>query len=165
LDLDLSATVTPTAIGQSDGEATVEAGAGVAPFTYLWSTGDTTQTVENLVIGAYAVTVTDAAGCTAALNINIGNSGTADIIGLTQFALQPNPTDGPAYVTATFETPVDVRLELLNLLGQRIWISQVEKVAKLTQDLDLSMVANGIYLVRLTVGGQSLTKKLVKNGE
>lgn len=33
--------------------------------TYLWSTGDTTQTIMALVTGEYSVTVTDTNGCTA----------------------------------------------------------------------------------------------------
>lgn len=39
-------------------------GGGVAPFTYLWSTGATTQTISSLVTGVYYVTITDAIGCT-----------------------------------------------------------------------------------------------------
>ena len=36
---------------------------GVAPFEFLWSTGSTTQTIGNLPVGTYFVTITDAAGC------------------------------------------------------------------------------------------------------
>ena len=36
---------------------------GQPPYSYLWSTGDTTQTVFNLSPGGYTVTVTDFAGC------------------------------------------------------------------------------------------------------
>ncbi len=163
LDLNLSAAVTPADPGQSNGTATVQAAAGSAPFTYLWSNGETTQSVQNLPIDQYSVTVTDAQGCTAALNINIGSSGTSEIPGLTQLTLQPNPTDGQAILTATFEQAVDVRIELVNLLGQRIWINQVRNTTQLSEDLNLSTVADGIYLVRLTVEGKTMTRKLVKN--
>ena len=159
----MTATVTPANPGQSNGHATVNVGAGSAPFSYKWSTGAITKTVSNLALGQYTVTVTDAQGCTAALTIHIGSSATGEIAGLTQLALQPNPTDGQAYLTATFEQPVDVRLELLNLLGQRVWTTVDENTTTVTEDLDLSAVADGIYLVRLTVGGQTLTKKLVKS--
>jgi len=36
---------------------------GTAPYTYLWSTGSTDQTLYNLVAGTYAVTVYDMNGC------------------------------------------------------------------------------------------------------
>lgn len=36
---------------------------GSAPFTYLWSNGETTSSIENLVANFYSVTVTDNNGC------------------------------------------------------------------------------------------------------
>jgi ELWxxDGT repeat protein len=51
--------------GQSNGTASVIAGGGTAPYTYLWSNGGTTSSVSNLAAGTYNVTVTDANGCTA----------------------------------------------------------------------------------------------------
>lgn len=45
--------------------ATVYVNKGIAPFTYLWSTGATTASVSNLNPGTnYFVTATDAKGCT-----------------------------------------------------------------------------------------------------
>jgi len=36
---------------------------GNSPFTYLWSTGDTTSVIDSLCYGSYSVTVTDSSGC------------------------------------------------------------------------------------------------------
>lgn len=36
---------------------------GSAPYTYLWSNGETTQNIENLSPGTYSVTITDNNGC------------------------------------------------------------------------------------------------------
>ena len=41
--------------------AVLNAGLGFA--SYLWSTGDTTSTIEVFVAGTYSVSVTDASGC------------------------------------------------------------------------------------------------------
>ncbi|MEO1626616.1 MAG: SprB repeat-containing protein, partial [Bacteroidota bacterium] len=38
---------------------------GNAPYTYLWSNGETTASIDQLPSGEYAVSVTDANGCTA----------------------------------------------------------------------------------------------------
>ncbi len=38
---------------------------GLAPFSYNWSNGQTGAVAQNLAIGTYSVTVTDATGCTA----------------------------------------------------------------------------------------------------
>ena len=47
------------------GTAIEAVSSGIGPFTYLWSTGETTQsiTTQQLGVGTYVVTVTDAAGC------------------------------------------------------------------------------------------------------
>lgn len=42
----------------------VNASGGVPPYMYLWSNGETSQTISNLATGNYSVIVTDANGCT-----------------------------------------------------------------------------------------------------
>lgn len=49
--------------GQTNGEATANGSGGVAPYTYLWNTSATTQTINNLGAGFYQVTITDQNGC------------------------------------------------------------------------------------------------------
>ncbi|MBK8471430.1 MAG: SprB repeat-containing protein [Sphingobacteriales bacterium] len=53
-----------TTNGGADGTASVSASGGTSPYTYLWNTGATTQSISGLVAGTYSVTVTDANGCT-----------------------------------------------------------------------------------------------------
>ncbi len=64
----LSASVSGTNIdcfGNSSGLATASLSGGQLPYTYLWSNGATTATINNLAAGMYAVTATDDAGCTS----------------------------------------------------------------------------------------------------
>ncbi|MEX2380350.1 MAG: SprB repeat-containing protein, partial [Vicingaceae bacterium] len=51
--------------GACDGEATAFAFDGTPGYSYLWSTSDTTQTIDSLCAGTYYITVTDANNCTA----------------------------------------------------------------------------------------------------
>jgi gliding motility-associated-like protein len=65
-----SVTVTGTDVscnGGSDGTVTVTlpGGSGSGPYTYNWSTGDTSQNLTNVDAGTYTVVVTNANGCTA----------------------------------------------------------------------------------------------------
>ncbi|MBM3164950.1 MAG: gliding motility-associated C-terminal domain-containing protein, partial [Bacteroidetes bacterium] len=70
----LLATLTTTNIlcnGQSNGSATVSQTGGTAPFTYLWSSGAITASINNLGPGNYSVIVTDANGCSSSANATI----------------------------------------------------------------------------------------------
>jgi hypothetical protein len=75
-NLTASATVTKPMTGNNtnDAEATVVASLGTAPYTYLWSNGATTQTIRNLAVGTYTVTVTDANGCRTSATVTIANN-------------------------------------------------------------------------------------------
>ena len=61
--LDLS-TADILCFGDATGSATAMAVGGVAPLSYLWSTGETSPEITGLTAGSYTVVVTDAAGCT-----------------------------------------------------------------------------------------------------
>lgn len=56
--------VVEDSIGSEGYYAGVDA-SGVAPFTYLWSTGSTNEVIPITVGGEYCVTITDATGCEA----------------------------------------------------------------------------------------------------
>jgi len=43
---------------------TVTPSGGTAPYTFLWNTGETTQSITKSAAGTYTVTVTDSKGCT-----------------------------------------------------------------------------------------------------
>jgi gliding motility-associated-like protein len=53
----------PTCFGTATGSATVIPIGGVTPYTYLWPSGETSDTDINLSAGDYSVEVTDSNGC------------------------------------------------------------------------------------------------------
>jgi gliding motility-associated-like protein len=61
-----------TCSGGNNGTAEITATGGVLPYTYSWSQGATGPQALNLVVGAYSVTLTDAAGCTLTGAVAIG---------------------------------------------------------------------------------------------
>lgn len=61
----------PGCAGNSNGQIQLAVSGGKAPFTYLWNTGETTQTAKNLAPGAYSVLVTDASGCKIEKQFNL----------------------------------------------------------------------------------------------
>jgi hypothetical protein len=53
----------PSCADKKDGKITLNVTKGVAPYTYVWNSGATGASLENLGAGSYSVTVTDAKGC------------------------------------------------------------------------------------------------------
>ena len=58
--------------GGNDGAIAISVSGGVAPYTYLWSNGDTTQNISNQSSSPFTVTVTDNNGCIASATDTIG---------------------------------------------------------------------------------------------
>ena len=58
----------------NNGTATATANGGVAPYSFAWSDGQSTQSVSGLAPGNYSVTITDFSGCTNSTSVSIANS-------------------------------------------------------------------------------------------
>ena len=58
-----SVALQPTCNGDIDGSIDLIVSGGMAPFTYQWSNGASTQDLSGLAAGTYTVTVTSADGC------------------------------------------------------------------------------------------------------
>ncbi|TAL61545.1 MAG: hypothetical protein EPN85_04555, partial [Bacteroidetes bacterium] len=75
--LSTSATATSASCGNNNGISTVAASGGSGSYTYGWSTSpvQTTATATGLAGGTYAITVTDANGCTKTTTVSITQTG------------------------------------------------------------------------------------------
>lgn len=73
-----------TCNGGNNGDA--EAGnatGGIGPYTYLWNTGATSQTITGLTAGTYTVTAEDANGCEATDQVIIDEPATTVTVSIT----------------------------------------------------------------------------------
>lgn len=82
------------------GTATVNAAGGNGSYTYVWSSGATTQTASGLSAGNYTVTVNDA-GCSATATASVGTSGSAISIVPTITAATCGSANGSASIVAS----------------------------------------------------------------
>jgi hypothetical protein len=128
----------PTCNRYFDGSISITPSGGVAPYTYIWSTGDTTQSISNLLAGNYSVSVIDANNQTAAAFITL-----IDPVPVTIQATQINVT---AYGLSNGS--IDV-IDVLNAVGSYTytWSSQTGTGFNPSTLDQSNMPANGYKLI------------------
>ncbi|MEZ4926088.1 MAG: T9SS type A sorting domain-containing protein [Saprospiraceae bacterium] len=84
-----------TCFGEGNGTAFLNFSGGTSPYMVMWSTGETTDTISNLAVGSYSVSVTDAANCPDVQTFTIDQP--------TQLIASPNGsvTSGPGTADGT----------------------------------------------------------------
>lgn len=102
--LDIVGTDVSTCDG-ANGSATVSVTSGVGPFTYLWSNGATTATVNNLPAGSYSVTVTSNNQCTATGMVSIEQPPAVNVNVVGGGLVCPGTAGGSATANVTGGTP------------------------------------------------------------
>lgn len=132
---------------------------GTAPYTFNWSTGDTTQNLSGINGGTYTVTVTDANNCTETATVLITETPTAigDITGEMQLQVFPNP----AYNNITIiisKVPAGVQLRLRDVLGRLITQQQV---TAMQTTMDVSVLAAGVYTLEIASGNISAVRQVI----
>ncbi len=70
-DFDVDVDVVDSYCDFSNGSISLDVSGGAAPYTYLWSTGETTSSISDLGDQDYFVTITDANGCSEELEIDV----------------------------------------------------------------------------------------------
>lgn len=95
--------------------------------------------------------------CETILGINSPTAG-------LEFNLFPNPANNQLNIQISYYTGKDVSYELYNYSGSLITKKNMGTVSgNHTEQLDISNLDNGLYLVRLYLGNTYLTKKFVKD--
>jgi gliding motility-associated-like protein len=71
LDINITDTSRVTCFGTADGQAITATTGGTMPYSYLWTTNDTTPTADTLSGGFHSVIITDANGCKDSASVGI----------------------------------------------------------------------------------------------
>jgi len=130
-------------------------------FTYLWSNGATTQDLAGVPTGTYTVTISDPCTSPKTASATILVSSTVDPASIQSFVISPNPTSGILTLNLALATAADVRIEVLNTLGQTLQSLNVGKLSNLSQNVDLGNMAQGSYFLRVTVDGETAIRRVV----
>jgi hypothetical protein len=65
--------------GQNNGAVSVALAGGTEPYTYLWSNGETTASIQGLAPGAYTASVSDANGCDVVIGATVAEPALLEI--------------------------------------------------------------------------------------
>ena len=87
--------------GVCDGSATVYSGGGTAPYTYLWTDGQTTSIANGLCAGTHNAFVTDNNGCTSFSTVSITEPLPLAIIDSVNDVSCNGNSDGSIYINIT----------------------------------------------------------------
>lgn len=156
-----STSATDCTAGQDNGSATVSnVTGGAGNYTYNWSNGGSTQTINNLVAGTYAVTVSDQNGCQNNASVIVGvATGISDVNNAVAFTLYPNPASADVVVTVN-DLSRETTLSLKSILGQQLLF---QTLSETQTHVNVSSLAGGVYLIELRQGDKAGVKRLVIN--
>lgn len=142
------------------------------PISWEWDFGDGSpvSTVQNpahsfVALGTFTVRlVVDDGQCrdTTTTLVEVNNYvGIGEDDFAAAFELYPNPSDGVFHLFLELFRPRDLELAVTDLSG-KVLFRQVEPNAFVfKEDIDLSGIATGVYILRLSTGDKTTYKKLI----
>jgi uncharacterized repeat protein (TIGR03803 family) len=137
--------------GNCDGSAWANVSGGTAPYTYSWTGGLITDTINNQCAGYYCCTITDAGGCIDSVCTNIETTtGTGEVKGESEkVKVYPNPNVG----VFTMELSVASNrcsVEVYNVLGENVYNTSLPQTPKgALSEIDLTTQPDGVYFYRV----------------
>ncbi|HNQ13002.1 MAG TPA: T9SS type A sorting domain-containing protein [Bacteroidia bacterium] len=140
----------------------LDAGAGFA--SYLWSTGDTSQSINATASGVYWVIVTAANGCTAVDTLLINQFvGINDYLGNATISYYPNPVSEVLSLIITSEEQFEAELMLFDIRGKQIY-NRAVKVSNGYNPFEIPVqeLAQGMYFIQIQNQESSRTFKFIK---
>ena len=158
-ELMLTDDVESTTEGLSTGSITIDISGGTEPYSILWSTGETTETIENLAEGPYTVEITDGKNCTLTTTFDVGSVVSIYDSEFVDFIITPNPAINEVVLSHYKGTISD--LYAIDISGQRFAVPYTADGSQAI--VNTSHFASGVYIMRLVNSdGDVQSSRLVK---
>ena len=141
-----------------------------SPTSWLWDFGDGTSSTQQNPTHAYqsidtftiCLTVSDGV-CTNTvcedLFVDIF-AGLEEELGLN-LEVYPNPNNGTFTLDFTLDSHADIKVSVFDLTGKVVYEQKLGTVSNYRESIGLSGVTNGLYLLRMSVGGKDVYRKIV----
>ncbi len=96
--------------------------------------------------------------CTQSLTL-----ATNDTFGFDEFSLYPNPNNGAFTIQFNSNSTSNVKVEVFDLGGRKIYDKAFENNGAFAENIELSSVKSGIYLVTISDGNRRMVRKINVN--
>ncbi len=150
--------------GVNDGAIALAPQVGLPEYTYSWSTGDTTASIDSLFAGTYTATITDATGCSQTLEVfvDLATSTFSPAAEPLALSLAPNPSSGHAQLRLRLERPAEVQVRIFNAMGQSVQPPLELFTDRLDENLFVGQLPPGLYIVQVRAGERRESLRLLK---
>jgi gliding motility-associated-like protein len=134
--------------GNDDGAINAEVYGGTSTYSYVWSTGSTTEDISNLTVGSYNLIVTDQNGCIAISTLQLTQPGILEM----PSGFSPNSDgDNDNFVVHGIEAYPENEITVFNR-----WGNVVYKVSNYTNEwngdnMNGEALPDATYFVLVTV--------------
>ncbi len=143
-----------------NGTMSVSASGGTQPYSYQWTNGETSPSIDSLAAGIYSVIILDANGCyiTASDTVLPAILEVEEINSELQFTIYPNPNDGKFnLMISQFDNLKMKKIEIFNLIGEKLY----SKIPTTSNEQLSTNLEIGIYFVKLETEGRIYTRKII----
>lgn len=159
--LSSTANLTNETVNGNDGSITVNATGGTMPYSYIWSNGGSSATVNGLQGGTYTVTITDANDCFIYNSYNLASSVGVDELGNSALLrVFPNPASHSITVQLEGYATTSA-VQLVDVTGKVVYSDS----ANLSNNysIALSEYTSGVYMLKVTndKGLNSIVKLMI----
>ena len=142
----------------ADGAAIVLASGGTPGYIYIWMPGTiTTPFANNLAVGCYTATITDANGCSTSTTTCVSFGTKVDEAQVSNsISIYPNPSNGVFTISATSD---NLEITIINTLGQTVKTETMKNSNQMT--IDMSKMSKGIYYLQAKISDSTKVFKLI----
>ena len=166
-------TATPTAAGSFtvNGNVVTFSNSSTGATSYSWDFGDFTNSSASAPVHAFAANgsytveltaingnCTDTQSFTVAITVSL-----EELEGVENINVYPNPATESFVVAFDNQNNQAVTIEMIDQMGRTIQSNTIEQSGVQVSEFNTMNVSNGMYSIRISSNGNSLTKRMVVN--